>query len=103
MWWTYIRVFNKVISRWQKLWSRQRWKKLAPKAQLASAEGASFCGGPGVTPPGNILNLGPLECISSILDQKLELIGFFIRGQHTNTVFKLGYFSKKSRQRVHVK
>ena len=27
------RVFSKVLSRWQKLWGRQRRKKLAPLAQ----------------------------------------------------------------------
>ena len=36
-------VVNKVLSRWQKLWSRQRRKKkLAPQGQLASAESASY-------------------------------------------------------------
>ena len=33
---------NKVLSRWQKLWSRQRRKKLTPKARLASAKGAPW-------------------------------------------------------------
>jgi len=39
------RVVNKVLSRWQKLWSRQRIKKikkLLPWVQLASAESASY-------------------------------------------------------------
>ena len=32
-----LRVFDKILSGWQKLWSRWRRKKLVAKAQLASA------------------------------------------------------------------
>jgi len=39
---TISRVFNKILSRWQKLWSRWRGKKLVTKVQFASAEGPSF-------------------------------------------------------------
>ena len=43
--------FNKVLSRWQKLWSRQRWKKLTPVSR------AVF----GCIPPGKFLKSGPLR------------------------------------------
>ena len=32
------RVFSKILSRWQKLWSKWRRKKLVAKEQLASAQ-----------------------------------------------------------------
>ena len=41
MLWSWVevsRVFNKVLSRCQKLWSRKRKKKIAPQAQLTSLE-----------------------------------------------------------------
>ena len=80
-----IRVFNKVLSRWQKLWIRKRWKKTC----------ICFLGTPGACPPENFQNLGLLEYISSILEQKLEFLnrtqtslnfGFFIQQQHMNNI-----------------
>ena len=58
--------FNKVLSWWQKLWRRWRWKKLTPVSRAVQ----------GHTPPPleNLWNLGILEYISSILDQKLEFL-----------------------------
>ena len=53
----------KKLSRWQKLRSRQRsfrWKKLAPKMQLARAEGSSLQGSSEACPPEN-LKSGPLR------------------------------------------
>ena len=49
-----IWVVNKVLSRWQKLWSRQRRKKkkVAPQVQLASAKSASYEEGSVDMPPG---------------------------------------------------
>ena len=37
-----VNVFNKVLSRWQKLWSRGRSKNLAPRAQVVNAKRASY-------------------------------------------------------------
>ena len=83
--------FNKVLSRWQKLLSRQKRKKLAPQAWLGSAESESYWG----------LGLGLLKCIFSILKQKLECLN------RTQTLLNFGFlgsfFPKKSRRRVHVK
>ena len=79
-------VFNKVLSRWQKLLSRQKRKKLAPQAWLGSAESESYCG----------LGLGLLKCIFSILKQKLECLN------RTQTLLNFGFlgsfFPKKSRR-----
>ena len=76
------RVFNKVLSRWQKLLSRQKWKKLAPQAWLGSAESASYWG----------LGLGLLKCIFSILKQKLECLN---RTQTLNFGFLVFFFQRK--------
>ena len=59
--------FNKVLSRWQKLWSRQRWKKLTPVSRAVS----------GASPLENVLNLDLLEYISSILEQNTNVIKFW--------------------------
>ena len=89
------RVFNKVLSKWQKLLRRWRRKKLVAKVQLASAEGSSL---------EKFWNLGFLKCISSILEQKFDCLnrtqaslnfGFFIQWQNMNTLFKLGNFQRK--------
>ena len=65
------RVFHKVLSRWQKLWSRRRRENSChrrnlrgPKARVTRTiqEQESFC------------NLGLLDCISRILEQKLECL-----------------------------
>ena len=77
--------FNKVLSRWQKLWSGQRWKKLTPVSGVVQAHAL----------PENVWNLDLLEYISSVLDQKLEFLygtqkssnfGFFIQRQHMNDI-----------------
>ena len=47
-------VVNKVLSRWQKLWSRQRRKKLVP----ASAKRGSYEGDPGACPQEKIWKPG---------------------------------------------
>ena len=86
-------VFSKVLSRWQKLWRRWRWKKLAPVSRAVQ----------GLTPPPppptpleNFWNLGLLQYISSILEQELEFLnrtqtslnfGFFIQWQQMNNFF----------------
>ena len=57
------RVFNKVLSRWQRLWSRRRGKKLM--GQPASAESRSYQ---------KFWNLDLFKWISSILKQKLECL-----------------------------
>ena len=44
--------FNKILSRWQKLWSRWRRKKLTAKGQLVSLK---------VQVSGKILKSGPLR------------------------------------------
>ena len=51
-------VVNKVLSRWQKLWSRQRRKKLASLVQLASAKRGSYEGDPGACPQEKIWKPG---------------------------------------------
>ena len=65
------RVFHKVLSRWQKLWSRWRREKLMHRRNLRGPKGRvtkriqeqeTFC------------NLGLLDCISRILEQKLECL-----------------------------
>ena len=77
--------FNKVLSRWQKLWSRQRLKKVTPVSRAAQAHSL----------PENFWNLDLLEYISSILEQNLELLnrtqtslnfGFFIHRQQMNNI-----------------
>ena len=83
--------FNKVFgSRWEKLWRRQRWKKLAPVSRVVH--------GHTPPPPENLRNPGLLEYISSILEQKLEFLnrtqtslnfGFFIQWQQMNDFFEL--------------
>ena len=86
-------VFSKVFSRWQKLWRRWRWKKLAPVSRAVQ----------GLTPPPpppapleNFWNLGLSQYISSILEQELEFLnrtqtslnfGFFIQWQQMNNFF----------------
>ena len=49
------RIFNKVLSRWQKLWSRLRRKKLLTKVQLLCAKAArkilAGLSGPPTLPP----------------------------------------------------
>ena len=47
-----VNVFNKVLRRWQKLWSRGRSKNLAPRAQVVNAKRASYMyqGGLGACP-----------------------------------------------------
>ena len=65
------RVFIKVLSRWQKLWSRWRRNKLPP-VQLASTKGARFLEESGGFPLGRFWNVGLLECISSIPGKHLE-------------------------------
>ena len=74
--------FNKVLSRWQQLWSR---KKLTPVSRAVQVHAL----------PENFWNLDLLEYISSILEQKLEFLnrtqtslnfGFFIQRQHMNNI-----------------
>ena len=50
-------VFNKILGRWQKLWWRK--EKLMAKVQVSEKKNC---------------NLGLLQCISSILEQKLECL-----------------------------
>ena len=45
-----------------------------PQMRLASAESASYLWGPGACPLEKCSDLGLLECISSILKQKLECL-----------------------------
>ena len=74
--------FNKVLSRWQKLWGR---KKLTPVSRAVQVHAL----------PEKFWNLDLLEYISSILEQKLEFLnrtqtslnfGFFIQRQHMNNI-----------------
>ena len=84
---TTSRVFNKTLSRWQKLWSRWRGKKLVTKVLFASAEGASFW---------KIVKSGPLRMLLQHSGPKIrvseqntdiiKLFGFFIQWQHMNIV-----------------
>ena len=84
---TTSRVFNKILSRWQKLWSRWRGKNLwqrcnlqAPKAQVS----------------GKIVKSGPLRMLLQHSGTKIrvseqntdiiKLFGFFIQWQHMNIV-----------------
>ena len=88
------RVFHKVLSRWQKLWSRQRREKLMPQAQPGRAESASYYEDIGACPLETFCNLGLLDCISRILEQKLEC---FYRTQTSlnNFGFSGSFFSSK--------
>ena len=52
------RVFTKILSRWQKLWSRWRRKNSCQRCEFLE----------------KFWNLGLLECISSILEPKLEYL-----------------------------
>ena len=85
--------FNKVLSWWQKLWRSWRWKKLTPVSRAVQGHNPPP---PPHPPPENLWNLGVLEYISRILEQKLELLnrtqtslnfGFFIEWQQMNNFF----------------
>ena len=90
----FIKVFNKVLSRGQKLWSRRWRKKLVPTAWVS--RGSSGLPPP-PHPPEKLCNLDLLKCIPSILEQKLECLnrtqislnlkGFFVQRQSMNTRF----------------
>ena len=80
-----FRVFDKILSRWQKLWSRWRRKQTRGKAATCERE--------------FLEKFECIECISSILEQKLEclnrtqtslIFGFIIQWQHMHILFKLG-------------
>ena len=45
--------FNKVLRRWQKLWRRRRWKKLAPVSRVVQGHTPP-------PPPGKYMKSGPL-------------------------------------------
>ena len=66
---TISKVFNKILSRWQKLWSRWREKKLVTKVQL-------ILWAPKAQVLEKLWNLGLLEilCFYSILEQKFEFL-----------------------------
>ena len=86
---TQYRVFDKILSRWQKLWSRWRRKQTCGKGVTCKCE--------------FLEKFGCIECISSILEQKLECLnrtqtslnfGFIIQWQHMITLF---FYFKTSR------
>ena len=93
-------VVNKVLSRWQKLWSRQRReKKLAPQGQLASAKSASYEGGLGTWPVAKVLKSEPLRMYFGhsgakirVFEQNTDIVEFWLLW---------GSFPKKSRRQVH--
>ena len=61
-----LRVFNKVLSRWQKLWNRRRRKNLRRKWELLWG-----CGG---MLPGKILKSGPVRVHFQHSGAKLECL-----------------------------
>ena len=88
-------VVNKVLSRWQKLWSRQRRKKknLHHRGNLQVLKVQVTSGVWGHGPWQKCLNLGLLECISGTLEQKLECLN---RTQTSlNFGFCGGHFQRK--------
>ena len=88
---TISKVFNKILSRWQKLWSRWREKKLVTKVQL-------ILWAPKAQVSGKIVKSGPLRNIMllqhsgtkvRVSEQNTDIIklfGFFIQWQHMNIV-----------------
>ena len=96
-----IWVVGKVLSRWQKLWSRQRRKKkLAPQAQLVLKVQVTR-GLWGHAPLAKVLKSGPLRMYLRhsgakirVFEQNTDIIEFWLLW---------GSFPKKSRWQVHVK
>ena len=86
------RVFDKILKRWQKLWSRQRTGKNVPCDLHALNWKRKFLGRicPGACPPGKILKSGPLRVDFQhsgakirVFEQKIDIIKFccFWRGR----------------------
>ena len=80
-----FRVFDKILSRWQKLWSR--WRRKQTRGKGATCEHKFLD------------KFECIECLASILEQKLQCLnkkqtslnfGFIIQWQHMHTLFKLG-------------
>ena len=86
---TISKVFNKILSRWQKLWSRWREKKLVTKVQL-------ILWAPKAQVSGKIVKSGPLRMLLQHSGTKIrvseqntdiiKLFGFFIQWQPMNIV-----------------
>ena len=88
---TISKVFNKILSRWQKLWSRWREKRLVTKVQL-------ILWAPKAQVSGKIVKSGPLRNIMllqhsgtkvRVSEQNrdiIKLFDFFIQWQHMNIV-----------------
>ena len=91
------RVF-KNISGWQKLQSRRRRENLVPQAQPARAKSTSYKEGIGACPLETFCNLGLLDCISRILEQKLECLNRTQTSLNNFGFSESFFFSKKSRQ-----
>ena len=77
--------FNKILSRWQKLWSKWRTKKLVARVQLVS-----FWKNFEIWASNNAVPAFWSKIRVFVRTQTSLNFGSFIQWQHMNTLFKLG-------------